>query len=87
MLCLQNTCVFSLSLLIFSGRCPSLISWKYKSTRTQSEVSIEYQIQWCKLLDNYLRQDLLEMNQRLSQQRRSVQQWRNELQRQILKQR
>ena len=26
----------------------------------KSEVSNEYQIRWCKLLDNYLRQDLLE---------------------------
>ena len=40
--------------------CPLLISWKSKSTKTQSEVSNEYQIRWPKHLDNYLRQDLLE---------------------------
>ena len=40
--------------------CPLLISWKFKSTKTQSEVSNEYQIRWRKHLDNYLRQDLLE---------------------------
>ena len=39
----------------------SLFPWKYKFTKTKSEVSNEYQInKWCKLLDNYLRQDLLE---------------------------
>ena len=40
--------------------CSLLIPWKSKDTKTQSEVSNEYQIRWCKLLDNYLHQDLLE---------------------------
>ena len=40
--------------------CSLLIPWKSKVTKTQSEVSNEYQIRWCKLFDNYLRQDLLE---------------------------
>ena len=40
--------------------CSLLIPWKSKVTKTKSEVSNEYQIRQCKLLDNYLRQDLLE---------------------------
>ena len=40
--------------------CSLLIPWKSKVTKTKSEVSNEYQIRRCKLLDNYLRQDLLE---------------------------
>ena len=40
--------------------CSLLIPWKSKVTKTQSEVSTEYQIWRCELLDNYLRQDLLE---------------------------
>ena len=40
--------------------CSLLIPWKSKITKTQSEVSNEYQIRWFKLLDNYLHQDLPE---------------------------
>ena len=40
--------------------CTLLFPWKSRNTKTKSEVSNEYQIRWCKLLDNYLRQDLLE---------------------------
>ena len=40
--------------------CSLLIPWKSKVTKTQSEVSNEYQFRWCKLLDNYLHQDLPE---------------------------
>ena len=40
--------------------CPLLNPWKSKITKTKSEVSNEYQICRCKLLDNYLRQDLPE---------------------------
>ena len=37
-----------------------LFPWKSRNTKTKSEVSNEYQIRSCKLLDNYLGQDLLE---------------------------
>ena len=40
--------------------CSLLIPWKSKLTKTQSEVRNAYQIRWCKLLDNYLHQDLPE---------------------------
>ena len=38
----------------------ALIPWKSKVTKTQTEVSNEYQIRWYNLLDNYLHQDLPE---------------------------
>ena len=38
----------------------ALIRWKSKVTKTQTEVSNEYQIRWYNLLDNYLHQDLPE---------------------------
>ena len=37
--------------------CSLLIPWKSKVTKTQSEVSNEYQIRWFKLLDNWIRLD------------------------------
>ena len=42
--------------------CTILFPWKSRNTKTKSEVSTgnEYQIRLCKLLDNYLRQNLLE---------------------------
>ena len=40
--------------------CSLLIPWKSKVTKTQSEVSNDYQFRWCKLPDNYLHQDLPE---------------------------
>ena len=40
--------------------CSLLIPWKSKVTKTQSEVSNAHPIRRCKLLDNYLRQDLPE---------------------------
>ena len=40
--------------------CTLLFPWKSRNTKTKSEVSNEYQIRWCKLLNTYLRQDLLE---------------------------
>ena len=40
--------------------CPLLNPWKSKIAKTKSEVSNEYQICRCKLLHNYLRQDLPE---------------------------
>ena len=40
--------------------CTLLFPWKSRNTKTKSEVSNDYQIRWCKLLDNYMRQDLLE---------------------------
>ena len=59
--CMTATCWLTrtMSFGCFSW-CPLLIPWKYKSTKTQSEVSNEYQIWRCKLLDNYLHQDLPE---------------------------
>ena len=40
--------------------CTLLFPWKSRNTKAKSEVSNEYQILLCKLLDNYLRQNLLE---------------------------
>ena len=45
--------------------CTLLFPWKSRNAKTKSEVSNEYKIRWCKLLDNYLRQDLLENEQAL----------------------
>ena len=40
--------------------CTLLFPWKSRNTKAKSEVSNEYQIRLYKLLDNYLRQHLLE---------------------------
>ena len=40
--------------------CTLLFPWKSRNTKTKSEVSNEYQILLCKLLNTYLRQDLFE---------------------------
>ena len=68
--------------------CRFLILWKSKSTKTQSEVSNAYQIRWCKLLDNYLSQDLPENEPTtISTTKMCTTRWRTQLRRQILKQR